>query len=131
MTATARVTMTISMDIYPRAGQPLEEATAHFRKVFQEYMTLKDAPFWEDYGGTLAEIKEFQENEGEEPCWGGYDGPFVTHVSVRDEDAVFARAQSLADPRDEGAIDPCMWPSALAQAQQEWENERETYYPDA
>lgn len=131
MTATTSVTMTVTMDICPRAGQSLVEASAHFRKVFQEYMTLEDFPFWGDYGATLTEIKDFQDNEGEEPCWGGYDGPFVTHVSVRDENAVFARAQSLADPHDTGTFDPCQWPSALAQAQHEWETERGTYYPDA
>lgn len=131
MTETARVTMTVTMDICPLQGQTPEEAANHFRKVFQEYMTRKDFPFWEDYGATLDDIKNFRDHEGEEPCWGGYEGPFVTQVSVRDEDVIHARAAMLADPRDEGAIDPSEWTSALAQARNEWETERETYYPDS
>lgn len=123
--------MTVTMDIHPSPEQSMADATTEFRKLFQEYLSNKDSSFWGDYGATLEEIKEYRENDGEEPCWGGYEGPFVTNITVRDDDAIHDRAAMLADPRDEGSIDPAEWDAALAQARQEWETDRETYYPES
>lgn len=129
---TTRISATVTIDVYPRRGQSLAEASAHFRRVFREYLERHDFPFWEDYGAAIEDIVASRsgDDDASELCWGGYDGPFVTNVSVRDDDAVQERAMILADPRDEGSIDPCQWPSALEQARHEWATERETYYPE-
>lgn len=129
---TTRITATVTIDICPREGQSLDEASTHFRRVFREYLERHDFPLREDYGATIEDIAASRSGGDDAPelCWGGYDGPFVTSVSVRDDDAVHERAVILANPRDEGSIDPCQWPSALEQARHEWATERETYYPE-
>lgn len=122
MTETSRITMTVTMDVLPSASQSLDDATEHFRKVFEEYLTRTDFPFWEDYGATIEDVEAFRA-DGEEPCWGGYEGPFVTHVSVRDEDAVQARAEALAKETGTDLTE------ALKQARHEWETDRAHVYP--
>ena len=122
MPETARITMTVTMDVLPSASQSLDEATEHFRKVFEEYLTLKDFPFWEDYGATIEDVEAFRA-DGEEPCWGGYEGPFVTHIEVRDDDAVQARADDLTKETGTDSAE------ALTQARHEWATDRERIYP--
>lgn len=129
MTTTSRITMTVTMDIHPSPEQSLADATTEFRKLFQEYLSNKESSFWGDYGATLEEIKEYRENDGEEPCWGGYEGPFVTHITVRDDDALHARAEVLANLAGTDPNDPAAWSDALEQARREWDEARESVYP--
>lgn len=80
----ARITATVTIDLFPKPGQTAAEAASEFRALFQEYLEHSDGPLWEDYGATLADIQEAQEN-GEWPVWGGYEGPYMTAVSVQYE----------------------------------------------
>src|SRR5699024_3854828 len=77
----ARVTATVTLDVYPRPGQSPDLAAATMATTFRDYLTQRDHPFWEDYGDTLEDIHAAHE-DGEHPSWGGYDGPFVTSVHV-------------------------------------------------
>ena len=64
------VKVLVDLAIKPRAGQSQEDADAEFLTLFREYLTLPEGPFQEDYGPS---------------AWGGYDGPFVTGVTVGSE----------------------------------------------
>lgn len=126
---TTQITATVTLDIHPKPGQSTAEAAEHFHQMFREYLEHKDFPFWEDYGAEIDDIREARQN-GETPTWGGYEGPYVTRVSVRDEDAVHARAEALTNLAGRDPNDPAAWEEALKQAQREWEDDRARRSPD-
>lgn len=129
---TTTVTATVTLDVHPRKGQSPQNAAQEFMRLFREYLERADSPFWQDYGAALEDIRAARE-AGEQPVWGGYEGPFAVAVAVRDEDAVHQRAVELADPNDTGVPEPLLMEEALAQARAEWENLelRPIYYPDS
>lgn len=59
--------LTVKFKLKPRKGQTKKDAKKEFTRLFQEYLSNKEGAFLNDYGpGT----------------WGGYEGPFVTAVTV-------------------------------------------------
>ena len=59
----------VVMNIVPRDGQSNEEAIAEFLQLFKEYLQEPEGTFQTDYG---------------QEAWGGYEGPFVTDVTVEE-----------------------------------------------
>lgn len=79
---TAPLSLTIDMQVYPAQGQSLSEAVKDLRQRITEYLTQEGYPLWEDYGVSVESIQEAEE-AGEPLVWIGYEGPFITEVSVR------------------------------------------------
>lgn len=63
--------MTVELTLKPGRNQSRAEADAEFLKLFREYLTDEEGAFQCDYGPY---------------AWGGYEGPTVTSVTVRDPD---------------------------------------------
>ncbi|WP_459793191.1 hypothetical protein [Arthrobacter sp. AD-310] len=61
--------MAVEVTLKPGSNQSQAEAEAEFIKLFREYLTNEEGAFQCDYGPD---------------AWGGYDGPTVTSVEVRD-----------------------------------------------
>lgn len=75
--------MTVEITLKPRNNQSQAEAEAEFIKLFREYLTNEEGAFQCDYGPD---------------AWGGYDGPTVTSVAVRDPEE--PAGSSLSGPAE-------------------------------
>lgn len=78
-----RLTQAVHLDITPRPGQTLEQARDEFRHALRAHLSDPDGPFWSDYGATVDSIRAAHA-DGEQPVWGGYEGPYITSVIVTD-----------------------------------------------
>lgn len=78
---TARtLTFTVTLTIVDGPDGPTgTNSDDDMRDMFAEYLTEPDSPFADDYSPD---------------AWGGYDGPFVTDVTVKDDRGKTKRARS-------------------------------------
>lgn len=126
---TTTITATITLRIHPRAGQSPEGAAREAHALLREYLEAPGRTFRHEYGLTPEAAREFTAGApGAAGPWGGYEGPFVTAVAVRDEDAVSARAEALVNLAGGDPDDPRQWGAALDQARAEWDGDREAVY---
>ena len=78
---TTTLTFTFTVDIAAQIDQSIEDAAREMTQTITAYLTDQECPFLDDYGVTVAELAKYRET-GDEPTWGGYEGPFVTAATV-------------------------------------------------
>ena len=77
----------VTLTVAPKPEQSLADASSEMLQQFKEYLTECDRPFLGDYGATTAELAAFRDDpDADEPTWGGYEGPYVVAVDVRNAD---------------------------------------------
>jgi hypothetical protein len=81
--ATATVQALVTLTVAPKGGQDTTAAAEEMLKLFQEYLTNRGHPFLSDYGTTREDLAAYRADDGEQPTWGGYEGPFVLDVKVQ------------------------------------------------
>jgi len=92
---TTTVSALVTLQIAPREGQTLAEARADMLEQFQDYLTSSEHPFLGDYGATVEALQAYRadDEDAEEPTWGGYEGPYVTSVQVTPQPPATGSAQ--------------------------------------
>lgn len=98
MSETVRIGLNVYLDVTPRPGQTPEEAGDELAQNLAKYFTDPDGALFEDFGAYPEDIENWREDpDAEPPSWGGYEGPFHTHVTVFRQDTPEQQPVPLAE----------------------------------